>query len=1073
MCIPNKKHLCSFLATLLALLAPALAQTDLSTIRGNVNDTTGAAIAGAKVNLTNVQTGLERQAVTSVTGTFEFPDLKRGTYKLQVSSPGFKSFIADNIILESNQIRRVDAALEVGQIESEIRVSANAAVIETDSAKIQQGFTHERYDNFPIVGVYFDPNTTLATLPSVQSQMGSYNLQFAGQGPNQIQEGMDGVVNDGIVNQINNMEDTQELQAVMVNNSAEYSRVGFFNLITRSGTNELHGRGYYYQENSFLNARNTFDPERAKTLAHTFGGNLAGPIKKNKTFYYGSWNSMRVPSSSFFLRAVPNNNLRAGDFSQLLNGRSPVTIKDPSTGQPFPNNIVPSSRLNPVALKVQDKYFPKPNLGSADALTSNFGFRFNHPQDLYRAEYILGRIDHKFSDRNTLYGRYVTNWFFYVLPGSYPGLDWTRLRRNHHLVLEDTHIFSPGLVNTARFGFYNERIHDGDTVSGFTPQKGDAVVKDLGIQGVNPKNLSAQGFPRMNVTGYSALQVRPGGFIRNDKIWSYADSLTWTKASHVMRFGMEGRRFTNFDGSVPEGTYGVFTFNGFFTGNGYADFLLGYPQTSQRLDPLTNRDKSTYELGFFVQDTFKATSRLTLDYGLRWDYFGAPTFADGLEYNWDPATGNVIVPQAAISRISPLYPVNTIHVVAGQAVFNPKRANFAPRTGFAYRLRSTTVLRGGYGIFTENFSQNPYQRLQGTGPFQLSETFTNSLVNGQPLFAFPNPFPATGSGRIPSQSIAGYPVDADNGRIHQFNLTLEQQVHDIGLRLSYVGSRSRGLNHSLKINKPRPSLIPFSPDRNPYPQFVSTAFFRSDGSANYNAMSFEVTRKFARDVTFSGHWDWSSNMANYLNLENPYTSLLWNRDQYTPHHRVSVNATWNLPFGHGKRYGSSAPKLLDEAFGGWTLYYLAYFQTGSWFTPQYDGADPSNTNTVGGLPDRIRDGNLPTSQRNINRWFDPSAFASPPTGRFGNSGVNILEGPGLQVHHLTISKRFSITERLKLQTMLAASDVLNHSNFHFPHANISAPGQAGVIDTTYGGGDDFNLEKAANRRMEVRLRLEF
>lgn len=1057
----------------LALLAGARlsAQTDLSTVRGTVRDSTGGVIANAKVALVNTLTGLQRESLTNTNGDFEFPDLQRGTYRLTAGSAGFKNFVADNIILESNQIRRIDATLEVGQVESEVRVSANAAVIETDSAKIQSGFTHERYDNFPIVGVYFDPNTTLATLPQVQSQMGGYNLQFAGQGPSQIQEGMDGVVNDGIVNQINNMEDTQELQAVMVNNSAEYGRVGFFNLITKSGTNQLHGRAFYYQENSALNARNTFEPEKTKTLVHTFGANLSGPVIKNKTFFYGSWDSMRVPSSSFFLRAAPTEAFRTGDFSNLLRLSRPVVINDPFTGKPFPNNMIPAERLSPVALKVQNQYFPKPNLGGPDALTSNFGFRFPHPQDLYRAEYILGRLDHHISNNNTIYGRYVTNWFFYILPGSYPGLEWTRLRRNHHLVVEDTHIFSPGLVNTARFGLYNEKIHDGDTVGGFTPQRGDTVVKDIGLQGVNPQGLSAQGFPRMNITGYSPLFVRPGGFIRNDYIWSYADSVTFTKSSHVMRFGAEARRFTNFDGSVPEGAYGTFTFNGFFTGNGYADFLLGLPQNSVRLNPLTNRDKRTYELGLFVQDTYKASSRLTLDYGLRWDYFGAPTFKDGLQYNWDPATGNVLIPESARSKVSPLYP-STIRIVPGQAVYNPKRRNFAPRTGMAYRLRSTTVLRAGYGIFTENFSTNPYSRLQGTGPFQLAETFLNSLDNGRPLFAFPNPYPP-GSGRIPSQSITGFPLAADNGRIHQFNVSLEQQVHDIGIRLSYIGSRSRGLNYALNVNKPAPSDTAFTADRRPYPQFVNTTYFRSNGEANYNAMSFEVQRKFSNTITFQGHWDWASNMVNYLNLENPYAPLFWNRDKYTPHHRVSINAAWQLPFGRGKRLMSNAPRAVEQALGGWTVYYLSYFQTGSWFTPSYDGADRSNTGTFGGLPDRTRDGNLPTSQRSIERWFDTTAFAAPPPGRFGNSGVNILEGPGLQVHHLTVSKRHRITERVSLQTMLAISNVLNHPNYHFPYANISAPGQTGVIDSTYGGGDDFNLEKAANRRMEVRLRLEF
>jgi len=1072
-------YYCALLAASTLLAVSAAAQTNLSTVRGTVKDASGAVVPDAAVTITELGTNLQRSATSNTSGDFEFPDLKRGTYRLSATAAGFRGFVADNIILESNQTRRVDVILELGQLESQVKVSANAAVIETESAKIQGGFTNERYDNFPIVGVYFDPNTALATLANVQSPMGGYSVRFAGQQPSQIQEGMDGVVNDGIVNQINNMEDTQELQAVMVNNSAEYSRVGFFNLTTKSGTNELHGRGYYYQDNSALDARNFFSPEKTKTLVHTFGGSASGPIRRDKTFFYGSWNSMRVPSSSFYLRAVPTNAFRSGDFTQLLKLANPVVIKDPLTGLPFPNNVIPSGRLNPVSLKVQDQYLPKANLGGPDALTNNFGFRFPYPADLYRAEYLMGRVDHKISENNTLTGRYVTNWFFYVLPGNYPGLEWTRLRRNHHLAVEDTHIFSASLVNTARFGIYQEKIHDGDTVNGFTPQRGDAVVKAIGLEGVNPRSLSAQGFPRMDITGYSTLRVQPGGFIWDDRTWSFNDSMTWTRSSHVMRFGLALRTFSRFDGSVPEGTYGVFSFNGALTGNAYADFLLGLPQSSQRLDPLTNRTKRAYELGLFFQDTYKLSQRLTLDYGIRWDYFGAPTFEDGLMYDWDPMTGNVIVPQSAIQKINPLYPTNTIKVVPGDVVYSPKKTNVVPRLGLAYRLLPETVLRGGYGIYTEALDR--YAWLQGTGPYQISETFFNSP--GSTLYAFPNPFPP-GSGRIPSQSISGFPADADNGRIHQFNVSVEHQIHDVGLRLSYIGSRSRGLNYQIaNLNKPQPSLIPFSSDRRPYPQFVNAGFWRSNGEANYNAMSFEVQRKFTRGIRFQGHWTMASSMANYLgdgtsssttvNIENPYAPLLWNRDQYTPRHRVSLNATWELPFGRGRHFMANAPRAIDQALGGWTLYYLAFFQTGSWFTPYYSGADPSNTNTVGGLPDRIADGNLPTGQRSIDRWFDVNAFAPPPPGRFGNSGVNILEGPGLHVHHLTVSKRHRITERLSLQTMLAISNLFNHPNFHFPAANISAPGAAGVISSTYGGGDDFNLEKAANRRMEVRVRLEF
>ena len=1052
------------LAAVLFLLGVELgAQTVTSTLRGTAFDVTGAVVPDAGVTVVNQGTGLRREVATNANGDYEVIDLTRGTYRLTAELAGFKTFVADNIILESSQVRRIDITLEVGAVEAEVTVTADAAVIQTETAKIQTGFQNEKYDNFPLVSQYFDPNGMLATLPNVQSPQGGYGVRFAGQPPSQIQEGMDGATNDGIVNQINNLEDMQELQAVMVNAPAEYSRPGNFNMVTKSGTNLFHGRAEYYQENSALNARDFFEDQKTKTLLHTVGASLSGPIRKDKTFFYTSIIGFRVPSKSFRLRTVPTLKMRDGDFSQV----GPVT--DPLSGDPFVNDVIPASRMSPTSQTVQDRYMPPPNRGGPDDLSSNYGFVFPYPGDLFRADYITNRVDHQISENNTIFGRYVTNWFFYVLPGSYPGLEWTRERHNHHVVFSDTHVFSPNLVNTATFGLYQVGIGDGTTVDGFTPVLADQVVSEIGLQGVNTGGHSTMGFPRMDITGYSSITVRHPA-IRTDNTWTFKDAVSWTAGNHVWKFGAEYRRFTNFNGDVPTGTYGRFGFNGSHAGHPYADFLLGAPFSSQRLDPLTNRDKAASEFGIYVQDTFKVSSRLSLDYGVRWDLFSPPTFGDGLQFNWDPASGNVIVPSGKLGSISPLYPIDTINVVEGQVVPGSDKGNFAPRFGFAYRIRPETVLRGGYGIYNESLGR--YSRGQGTGPFQLSETFFNSVDNGQFLFAFPNPFPA-GAGQIASQSVSGYPLDTKHGYIQQFNLTLEQQIKDIGFRLSYIGSRSRNLNYNLSTNKPMPGTLPFSQDRRPFPQFVNTSFSQSNGSENYDAMSFEVNRKVASDITFQGHWTWAHKMSDFLNRENPYNPLHWNRDRYTPRHRASINAIWNLPFGRGKRFGADAPAALNHVIGGWTLFYLAYFQTGSFFTPRYSGSDPSGTNTFSGLPDRISDGNLSPSQRRADHWFDTAAFTAPPPGRFGNSGYNILEGPGLHVHNTSFSKKVNLTERVGLQLMLVVSNIFHLTNFNFPSTNISVPGGAGVISCTWACDPLFNLEKAGPRRMEMRARIEF
>ncbi|HWQ54496.1 MAG TPA: TonB-dependent receptor [Bryobacteraceae bacterium] len=1052
------------------LLIPALllaggylnAQLAVSTIRGTATDPSGGAVVNAQIELTSLETNLKRTTQTNENGDFELPDLQRGTYRLNATAAGFKGFVADNIILEGNQIRRINLAFELGAVGAEVTVRADAAVISVESSKIQGGFARQTFEDAPLLGDGRNPGLLLSTLPHVQTAGSIYGVQMAGQSGSQIQEGMDGFTTDGAINQVSNIHDMQELVAVPVNNSAEFSRVGFFNMIMKSGTNEWHGQARYWMRNSALDARDFFAVQKPQSKSHTLHGEITGPIFKNKTFFYFGYSGQRWPGGAYYLKDVPTAKMRAGDFSQLLTQSRPVIVSDPLTGIPFPGNIIPSSRFNATSLKVLQDYLPAPNLGGPDALSRNYGFLWPWPDDLRTGNYYSFRVDHQFSTKNRIYGRAINNWIDYALRTDFPTLGWTRLRRNKQIVLEDTHVFSPTLVHTFRFGLYWVIVDDGGTVDGFTPTKGDEVVKQLGLQGVNSRNYSAMGFPRMDIAGYPTLRNQPGGLVTDAKDWGYADSLTWSKGRHVFKFGGELKKFTNYAGLIPEGTYGNFNFNGSLSGYSVADLLLGLPYSSQRLDPLTNQTRLSSELGLYAVDTFKVNNRVTLDLGIRWERFGASTYDDGLIYNWDPATGNVIVPPDAVKSISPLYPVNTIKVVTGDAKQNPSLKNIAPRLGIAWRpFGEKTVLRGSYGIFTEALGQ--FARSQSGGPYQLSETFLNSIQNGQPLFAFPNPFPA-GSGNIPSQSISGYPLDTENGRIHQFNFTVERQVRDIGLRVSYLGSRSRGLNYNISTNKPQPSLTPFAQSRRPYPQFIGTTFARNDGAANYNALTFEVQRKVGQ-VRFDAHWTWASNYNNTQNLENPYAPLFWSRDTYTSRHRVVLNTIWDVPVGHGRTYLGGIPKPVDYLIGGWTLYWIAYMETGPYFSPSFSGADPSNTNTSGGLPDRIANGNLPSDQRSIDRWFDASAFVVPPAGRFGNSGVNVLEGPGLHQHNLTVSKKIPVYERLSMTIGGAITNLFNHANFNVPASNISAPGSVGKVSST--------KSFAPNRQIMLRIRVDF
>ena len=631
------------------------------------------------------------------------------------------------------------------------------------------------------------------------------------------------------------------------------------------------------------------------------------------------------------------------------------------------------------------------------------------------------------------------------------------------MVIEDTHVFSPTIVNTFRWGLYQEKVTDGIPLYGVDPVKGDEVVKELGLQSVNPQGLSAMGFPVFNISGYPALTIPPGGVVQNDFNWGYADTVTWSRGRHVIKFGGEYKPQNRFVGVVPTGTYGDFTFNGSFTGYGYADFLLGIPYSSSRLDALTNRWRDDKEIGLFIADDFKVNSRLTLNIGLRWDRFGPPSFRDGLMWNWDLNSGNIVIPPGTENKVRPLYPKN-INITTGQVKQNPDNASFAPRIGIAWRpFGENTVLRGGYGLYNETIGR--YSRLNAGGPFEITETFINAIQGGAPLFMFPNPFPgSTVSATIPSQSFTGYPLDTKHGQIHQFNLTVEHQIRDVGLRVSYVGSRSRNMNYSLAINKPEPSLIPFAQSRRPWPQFVGGNYFRNNGAANYNAMTLEAQRKMG-SLTFHGHWTLASNYNNMLNFENPYTQLAFGRDEFTTRHRAVISTVWEIPVGKGRRYMTASPAVVNHMLGGWQLYWIAYLESGWFFSPAFSGRDPSNTNTSGGRPDRVCNGNLPAGERTIGRWFDSSCFVVPPSGRFGNSGSNMLEGPGYHMHHISTAKNFDLTERLKFTFTFSAANAFNHPNFARPSANISVPGSVGVVGALRAG--------ATARRIEVRGRFDF
>ena len=1051
-------------------------QADRSTIRGTVTDPTGAVVPKAEVVVQDLTTNtVARTVTTDANGNYEVIDLRPGSYRLKADAPGFKTFVAENLLVVASQVRRMDVTFQVGVTSDSVTVEAGAAVINTETGMLSGTLSSQNIKDSAQVLPYPSVYAILSTVPGIQGS--GWQVRIAGQNPLQTSQGFDGIENDRYGGNTNNVSFYEDVQVAVSNNTADNARISSFNMTSKRGSNQFHAMAYYKHINSGLNARNFFDPKKTPFIQHEYQVEASGPIWKDKTFFYASYFAHRMPLGSLVQATVPSLPMRRGDFSnftlpnQII--QDPLTAADASGARsPFPGNIIPANRISSVALKTQENYLPAPNLGNPNVLSNN-NLSFVHPYhyDFYRGDWPFVRVDHNISSKNTLYVRWLMGRFPYILSRNLPKFNWTRLRDHRQWAISDTHVFSPTLVNSFRMGILPNLGRDGDEFKGVRPLQGDEAVSTIGLQGVNRGNYKAQGFPTMNITGITALSTIAGGVWEQNHEYSFEDSLTWSKGKHVWKFGGEFRTFSAFTGTIPEGTYGSFNFNGAMTRStlGYADFLLGIPQSSTRLDPLTNRTRTNKEWGLFITDTYKVTSRLTLDYGLRYDYYALPTYTDGLMFNWNRATNTVNVTPEGRNRIHPLYPTN-IKIGTGPVVPVPDKKNIRPRLSAAFRLTDKLVFRGGYGTFTERIDY--FTRVLTGGPFQISETYQNVIApGGGVLFNFPNPYPVNlASAGIPSQSITGYPIQTDNGTIHQFNFSIERDWHGLGLRTSYIGSRGIGQNYNISINKPLPSLTPFTQSRRPFPEFVGVTEARSDGQTKYDSIQFQVQKRMG-DFSFNAHWTLANSMANFLNLENPYAVTdKWARQSGDRRHYAVITTNWRVPVGRGKKFLSGAPAVVDHLLGGWVVNTMSYFASGFFFSPSFSGSDPSNTNTVGGLPDRIANGNLPSGERTYNRWFDASAFRVPLPGTFGNSAPNSLVGQGLNVHHFATSKRFRITERLSTTFTSQISDIFNTPHFNLPTSNISVPATVGQFT---GVVSDFESEKANGRRIAFLLRVEF
>jgi hypothetical protein len=1082
------------------LLIPAgLAQSTFGSITGVVRDPSGAVVPAADVLVTNEGTALTRRATSSSAGLFSVPNLDIGTYKVRVSAKGFTSYEREGLVLMANQIINVDASLTVGASTESVEVRAPSPIITTEANDISTSMRGESAQALPLIGRHAADYGiyTYATLATGMSSTSSspYPVFQGARDTIGVQATMDGIsvaaYPQGASPVSVGMEAVQEIKVETSVAPAEFTTAGNVQVVSKSGTNDFHGAAFWDYNGNALNARNFFSPTVPWRVYNNFGASAGGPIIKNKLFFFADYEGSREAAKGTLVETVPLPAWRTGDFTSL----GSQVVRDPTTGQPFPGNMIPSNRISPVSNAVQNYIFPLPNTGATGSLNNNWTKNVISQTGFTHYNRLDTRADYNVSSKDTIFARLSWMRMPYYSAGVYP-LARIQTRYAQSAVLSYNRIISPSAMNEFRMGAtYHRNFFVANVV-------GSDLLTQFGIQGVPTSGVKTA--PYFAVNGVTTFNPSSGADYYNsnpDTSFEWIDNLSWTRGRHMMKFGFDAIRERYNGNSINYPVYGAYTFNGAYTGVGYADFLLGIPQTTLLGLPSPDRALRGNTFGLYAQDQYRVNSSLTLTYGIRWELPRPYTDANGQLFSYNPATGGLVVPDNGLHLVNAFFPKNIPISTATQAgypansLINADMKNIEPRFGFAYKLFGSdkTVLRGGYGIYSNLLYSPLAAGAMVGGPYGGSVTYFNSVTNGVPLFRFPSPFLPTGTTAV--QNVAGVNPNLKTPYTQQWNLTLERQVGALGLRASYVGSRSINLVYQRNLNEPTPSTTPFTTALFPNQLYSNINYYDNGGTDFYNALELLVQKKLGKNLTFNTGFTWAKDLTDSQDtggggatfagqlIQNQFCRTCEKaNNQLTPSRRLYAYAVYALPVGAGQRFLSNSHGFVQALLGGWQTSYTAVLQTGQYFTPSYSTFDPSNTGVIGGVPDRVTGVPLYPSSQTVNNWFNPAAFAIPGcpastpvctnpanVGRFGTSGWNYLVGPPLRNLDFGLSKEFKVYERVALRFTMTMVDVFNHPNFTNPAANISAPSSVGVIGGTKGA----LLGEPSARNIDFVLRLMF
>ena len=1117
---------------------PAHAQSTLGTLLGTVQDQTGSAIPGAKINAKNVETSAARTATSDSAGQYQFPNMQAGTYSITAEKAGFATVKVDGVRLDARQERRVDLSVGLATVEQSVVVTAEAATVNTENANIANSMTNAEVTQLPANyrGASTSPLGAIVASPNVQQDQNGV-IALTGSLPFMTDYSVDGTsaVNVGVNAAARNMypssEMLSEFKVSAINNNAELASSGDVTVTTKSGGNALHGSLFEYLQNRALDATTYGSNIKQAKVWNTFGGSLSGPLVipkmyngHDRTFFFVDYEGNRKPGSTLVINSVPTASMISGN----LNGVPGPSAVNPFTGQPFLNNQIPANLLNATAQKLLTTYYPAPNFNSGSTTGNNRSL-------LPLANQTNGfdiRIDQIINSNHQIYGRWTWKNLPFQTPATANALSQLlpvigNEEANRNLLLADNYTLNARTVNEFRFGY-----SDLNTEQTF-PFSGASAVSGLGLTGLDLSHAGNDGgFPGFNFssgTGFSRIghgDIGPS----HSRTLQYTDNLTWVKGKHTAKFGVDWRTvsYSRVNTFGADDEFGSLNFNGSFSGNAFADLLLGLPQSNLVFTIGPPIDQKSQHFAAYAQDEWRMTKSLTMSLGLRWEL--QPPFSEknGNIANFNPANGGMVYPDIATKLLPPaaqvLYQINacannsvrTSGVLASlpcspvqtasqaglpQGLRYTYYKDFDPRVSLAWRPfgNDKTVLRTGFGIYT--VPQLGGVAYQMTGLASTPSLFYfNQLVNGKALFQLPSV--AFGNGGLTPDIVGTYEyfvaqdIHYRDPQSTQWNVTIERQFLDSWVgRISYIGQNSYRIGMHTDQNSIAPSKKPYDPASVPYTQLAPIIQLGNWGFANYQDLELQATHRMAAGLYLQGTYDWAKDLTNANgdaptafgneqgNLSGPNGltgindrfHLRANRgnDPGVRRSRFLMTGLYQLPFGRNRKFMPHANAVAEHVLGGWQLSTILLAQTGPFLTAYDSNTDnsQSNLNEAGRSavlrPDQI--GNCSVANPGPNGWFNLKAFAPTPVGagRTGNAGVGTCQGPGTVTLAGGLAKSFAVTEHFRMRFEATFTNILNHPNFAAPSTDVSSPSTFGVTQSVQ------SAENGGNRVGQMSLRIDF